>query len=250
MPRITEIKYTGEEIESRRRRVGELFIIKSPNVKNTEIKRIHSNDLRLLFGLYDEVFFDGWFKKCYQGKLKFTLSKRMTKSAGKTICPKNSDPSRPASMLIEVRISVDFIFSYGVIADKNIVAGIETSSSLEALQIIFEHELVHVIEFIHYQKSNCQQERFRTLARNLFGHTESAHRLATPQQIARAKMGFNIGDRVSFTYGNKKIDGILYRITRRATVIVSDPRGTLIDQNGNRYIKYYVPLQFLEPERK
>lgn len=243
---VIAIRYTGKEIIKKRRQVERLFIEKSPNVQCAKITEISNRDLRLLFDLYDEVFFQGWFKDNFKGKLAFSFSRRMTKSAGITTCPKNADWSRPESFIIEVKISIDFIFRYGSIKGANMVNGIETRSNLQAMQLIFEHELVHVIEFVHFQHSNCKKEQFKTLARNLFGHTESYHRLATNQQIAREKLGLSPGDSVRFPFEGKKLEGVLYRINKRAIVMVLDKDGPFADKEGNRYTKYYVPLQIIQ----
>ncbi|UWG96516.1 hypothetical protein LPY66_16720 [Dehalobacter sp. DCM] len=169
----------------------------------------------------------------------------MTKSAGLTLCPKNIVKIQPEELVIEIRISVNLLFNYGMLEGNKMVGGILTSNNLEALQLIFEHELCHVIEFIHYHKSNCTQERFKSLARNIFGHIESTHKLPTSNQIATQKLGLNIGDNVSFNFEGKRLTGILYRINKRATVMVKDKNGYLTDKNGNRYVKYYVPLPLL-----
>lgn len=243
---ITTIKYTPQEIAKKRRQIAKSFVLNSPNVKSADIKQISDRDLRLLFELYDQVFFDGWFRECFPGTLKLSFSRRMTKSAGKTLYPKNADPSRPEGLVVEVRISVDFILGYGALAEANKVGGIPTKSSLEALQIILEHELIHVIEFFYFQQSSCKKERFQTMAHSLFGHTESCHRLATNQQIARQKLGFAIGDTVSFSCGGKRLEGVVHGIRKRATVMVRDEKGSFTDQHGNRYAKYYVPLELLQ----
>lgn len=242
-----EMKYGSEEIIKKRRWVTELFLQKSSRVRNSDITEISSRDLHLLFKLYDEAFFQNWFADCFPGSIKFSFSRRMTKSAGKTIYPKNNDPSKPQEIVIEVRISIDFIFNYGLLGMEHVVGGIQTRNSLDALQIILEHELVHVIEFIHFQQSNCRQKRFTTLAYNLFGHTESCHRLPTHQQIASQSLGLTAGSLVSFSFEGRRLKGIVARINKRATVMVRDPKGSYTDQQGNRYSKYYVPLQVLRP---
>jgi hypothetical protein len=170
----------------------------------------------------------------------------MTKSAGLTLCPKNIDKAKPEELVIEIRIGVDYFFQYGLVEGCKTVCGVKTSDSLEALQLVFEHELCHVMEFIHFKESNCGGERFKAIASNLFGHTESYHKLPTHRQIANQKLGLNIGDTVSFTFEGKRLKGILYNINKRATVMVRNNNGPLVDDKGNRYSKYYVPLMLLE----
>lgn len=235
-----------EAVCSKRQKISKLFMLKSNNIKNETISFISPLDLSLMLQLYDEVFFENWFRESFKGQIKFSISRKMTKSAGKTICPKNIDKIKPEELVVEVRIGIDFFIHYGLVEGDKIVCGLITSNSLEALQLVFEHELCHLIEFIHFKKSNCKGKRFKAMAGNLFGHTESYHKLPTYKQIASQNLGIKIGDTITFTFKGKKLTGILYNINKRATVMVRTNNGRLIDQHGNRYSKYYVPLKLLE----
>jgi hypothetical protein len=221
-------------------------MLRSPGIKSRTISAISAADIELLFQLYDEIFFGSWFKESYEGKIRFSLSRRMTKSAGLTICPKRMDKIKPEELVIEIRIGVDFFLHYGLIEGSKKVCGVMTNSSLQALQLVFEHELCHVIEFIHFKKSNCSGKRFKAIAGSLFGHTESYHKLPTNKQIAKQKLGLDIGDTVSFTFEGKRLKGLLYNINKRAIIMVRDKSGPLIDNKGNRYTKYYIPLMLLK----
>lgn len=243
---ILTIKLNKDDIIKKRKEVSELLILSSTNIKNGIISTISTADLELLFQLYDKVFLKNWFRNDFRGKLKFSLSRQMTKSAGLTRCPKNIDKIKPEEVMIEIKIGVDFFFHYGLIEGSKKVGGVDTKSSLEALQLVLEHELCHVLEFLHFGKSNCKGKRFKEIASNLFGHTESFHMLPTHKQIASQKLGLRIGDTVLFTFEGKRLKGILYNINKRATVMVRDKNGTLTDKQGNRYSKYFVPLNLLE----
>jgi hypothetical protein len=243
---ILDLRLHKEDIYAKREEVNRLLKAKSDNLKSGTINTISTSDLKLLFQLYDRIFLGSWFADCYKGKLKFTLSRQMTKSAGLTRCPKNIDSIKPEELIIEIKIGVDFFFQYGLIEGNKTVGGVETNNSLEALQLVFEHELCHVIEFIHFKRSSCSKKRFKDLANNLFGHTESCHKLPTHRQIANQKLGLNIGDTVSFTFEGKKLTGLLYNINKRAIVMVRNKNGSLTDSKGNRYFKYLVPLTLLE----
>lgn len=250
MSNILQLKYTGQEIDNKRAQVSQLLLHRSSHVKSPDITTIGNRDLRLLFEIYDEVFFGNWFKECFPGTLSFSFSRRMTKSAGKTYYPRNADPARPGDLMIEVKISIELIFAYGAIDKANQVGGIPTQSSLEALQVVFEHELIHVIEFIHFQNSSCKQTRFKSLVFNLFGHMESYHCLPTRQEIAREKLGLTVGERVVFPLEGKMMEGQLHAIHKRGVVMVPDNKGAYADKQGQRYTKYYVPLQILKKKGK
>lgn len=245
MSNILELTFTGEEIKYKRNQVAELLMAQSAHVKGSDISAVSNHDLQLLFAGYDQVFFENWFKESFPGILQFSFSRRMTRSAGKTYYPKDADPARPESLVIQVKISLDMIFAYGAVENSNRVGGITTRSSLEALQVVFEHELIHVIEFIHFQQSSCRKNRFKVLAYHLFGHTESFHCLPTSRQIAHEKLGLTIGDRVVFPVEGRLVEGLLYGVHKRAVVMVPDKKGNYVDKQGRRCTKYYVPLSIL-----
>lgn len=246
MLNLFTISYTNAEIMAKRLEVARELIKISPNIEGPVINRMAASDLRLLFGLYDRIFLNEQFAKEYRGQLQFSLSTRLTRTAGKTLCPQNIAPKKPEKLIMEIRLGTGFFFKFHEINSARSVAGIATDSALEALQLVFEHELCHVIEFINFQTSNCKQKRFKTLAHNLFGHTASTHQLPTQQKIAEQKYGFKIGDTVQFKFEDQRYEGILYRINKRATVMVRDKKGTQVDKQGSRYTKYYVPLILLE----
>lgn len=243
---ILRIVYPQEVIETKRKYILNRFKSSSSNIKTDIIETISSHDLHLLFKLYDEVFFDSWFQSHYMGQLKFSFSRRMTRSAGMTLCPKNIKSTKPEDLTMEIRIGIDFFFNYKLAQGSKLVCGIETNTPMEALQLVFEHELCHVIEFINYHSSKCSGEGFKTMAKNLFGHQGSHHALPSPRDIAIQKYGFKVGDKVTFIMNGKKLHGVIHNITKRATVMVKDKKGIMIDDKGNRYTKYYVPLSMLK----
>lgn len=248
MNEIINLKYKSDKIKQKRSEVSRLLIESSSNIKSGDIDAISTADLQLLFQLYEQVFLDNWFKINYRGKFILSMSRRMTRSAGYTKCPKNKDRIIPEELTIEIRIGVDFFFQYDQVEGNKYVGGIPTNNSLEALQLVFEHELCHAIEYICFGKSNCSADRFKSIAGNLFGHTGEFHNLPTNRQIATQKMGLKPGDIVSFSFKGNKLHGILYRINKRAVVMVRDKQGQFVDKQGSRYSKYYVPLSILEKQ--
>ncbi len=239
-------KQNEKRVVQKRCEIYGLLIQQSKNIKSGIIKSISTSDMKLLYELYDMVFFGNWFKDNFKGELRFSLSRRMTKSAGMTLCPKNIGKVKQEEIVIEIRMGVDFFFQYDLVEGSKTVCGIKTENSLHALQLVFEHELCHVIEFILFNFSSCSGERFGSIANNVFGHTESSHKLPTHKWIASEKLGLHIGDAVTFTFEGIKMNGIIYAINKRATVMVKNPNGVLADKNGNRYSKYYIPLNMLE----
>lgn len=243
---ITHYKYDENFITKNRAYISKELKNLSNNIKSDTIKRISPADIRLLFDLYDSVFFNNYFREEYKGTFKFSLSRRMTKSAGLTLCPKNIGSIKPEEVVIEFRIGIDLFFQYEILDRLKVVCGYETNNALESIQLVLEHEICHAIEFIFFHKSSCKGNRFKTIAKNIFGHTSSYHQLPTNRELAREKYGLNLGNKVDFNFKGKNISGIIYGINKRATIMVKDKKGQYTDKQGNRYAKYYIPLNELK----
>jgi hypothetical protein len=246
MLEMLKIKQAETDIEDNRTKIIKILSNSSATLKSPQLTAISTTDIALLFRLYDEVFLQNWFREHFKGKMKFSLSGKMTKSAGKTMCPKNIGRIRQEDLVLEIRLGVDFFLDYGQHSQSNTVCGIKTESALEALLLFFEHELCHVLEFLLFNKSSCKGKRFKAMANNVFGHTDSYHKLPTNRQIAAREFGFKLGDTVAFDFKERRLTGFLHNINKRATVLVPDRKGPLVDRRGTRYSKYYVPLTKLQ----
>lgn len=156
--------------------------------------------------------------------------------------PNGSDNDRGKSF--EIAVSSVLFFESFDLQKSSTVVGLRCQNRLEALQRVFEHEMVHLIEMLVWAESSCAKRRFRTLARNHFGHLESNHQLVTPKEAASHRFNIRMGDQVQFEADGQRKTGFVNRITRRATVLVRDLRGQVYD-DGKRYVRYYVPLSQL-----
>ncbi len=245
-PDPVTLHYLPGEILAKRETVRRALLQRSSQITDGRISIIDQSDLALLFELYDQVFFHRYFRDHFRGKISFSLSSRMTKSAGKLLYRKDLPVLSPGEERFELRISVHLLFNYGNLERDKVVNGIKTKDSLEALQLVFEHELIHLIELHRFKKSSCSQERFQALAFNIFGHTGSTHQLPAIAEIGRERYGLAVGDWVSFQFEGERLSGVINRITKRATVMVPHKNGDFQDQKGKRYRKYYVALSLLE----
>lgn len=243
--KLTTINYKEPEIRAKKALLREEFLNDSINISSGEIERISEGDLEILFRLYDKYFFNNYFKEKFTGKLKFSLSRRMNKSAGKTIVPKNISTLSEEKQSFEIRIGVNFFFRYYDLEREKIVGGIVTSDSLHALLTVYEHELIHFLEFYIYGNSSCKGERFKKIAFNIFGHKDVYHSLPTSREILSKNLNIHPGDSVCFNHDGKSFKGIIYSINKRAAVMVLNNRGNYVDSKGNRFDKFYVPLQLL-----
>ncbi len=226
--------------------VAQQFLQNAVGVQSPNFTRIATTDLRLLFSLYDELFFGGAIASALSMSrisLRFRLAPRFTNAGGKTTF--YSTPSPSAEVPAEIAISTTLLFeSFQNPDETHLVAGCTCRSRVEALQRVFEHEILHLLEFHDFATSSCAGTRFRQWAHRLFGHQASDHRLLRPADRARTDRGIQVGTLVAFEFEGRMIQGVVNRITKRATVLVPSPHGMRFS-DGQTYAKYYVPLSQL-----
>jgi hypothetical protein len=204
---------------------------------------MHPRDLELLFTAYDERFFAGLCRSALEDrKLTFRLSPRMIKAGGKT----TRFRTRNGQESFEIAVAINMLFDGFGENDRGItVCGLECENRLQALQRIFEHEMVHLAELFCWRSSDCTAARFQGIAGRLFLHRAHTHDLITRRERA-AESGIRVGSLVSFSFQNERLTGRVNRITKRVSVLVKDPDGTKYS-DGLRYKTYYVPISWLEP---
>ena len=125
------------------------------------------------------------------------------------------------------------------------VCGLECTNRLEALQRIFEHELVHLVEQLCWGTSDCSAARFHDIAKRLFLHEAHTHELITGRERT-ADSGIRIGSLVTFEFERRPLTGCVNRITKRATALGEDAEGQRYS-DGKPYKTYYVPIAWLSP---
>lgn len=233
----------AEVVASRLRQIHEDVLARSPYVRQANFTRIHPRDLDFLFGAYDERFLGGLCRAALDGqRVGFRLAPRMTQAGGKTTRYR----TREGKVIYEIAIAISMLFDGFGEADRTItVCGLECRTRLEALQRVFEHEVVHLAEQICWGDSDCAAARFQDIAGRLFLHRAHTHNLITRRERAAAS-GIHPGSRVAFTFEGRRLTGRVNRVTKRATVLVEDPKGAQYS-DGLRYTTYYVPLRYLEP---
>lgn len=238
---IVQMKLAKEEVICRRDEIKKQFIKKSINYLEYGLVEISAVDLKILFNLYDEIFLEEIFQK-YKMNINFSISSRMTSAAGKTLAKK-----RNGKLLndFEIRLSKVFFNNLLKTKENREVCGLKCEDRLMAVMLIMEHELVHLLEFVLYGDSNCSNPRFKILAKNIFGHTQSYHKLPNNREILKRDKNMELGERVCFDFKNRKLEGILYKVNKRAVVMVKSENGQYSDKKGNRFEKYYVPLEKL-----
>jgi len=175
--------------------------------------------------------------------LSFRLSTRMTSAGGMTTMQTSRE--RNPKVEFEIAIATTPLFATFKDDPTAVVSGIVCHNRLQALQRIMEHEMVHLVEMLLWNDSNCAAKPFKQIVKRFFGHTESNHQLLTPRDIARKRLGISQGDLVTFSMEGRKLTCHVNRITKRATVLVANSKGAMYD-DGKKYLKYYVPLNRLK----
>jgi hypothetical protein len=235
-----------EAIKHRTQSIYRVVLQTSSYMQSGNFECFHPDDLQQLFAGYDREFFDGQCQRALEGHpLRFRISPRMTSAGGKTARYTRRDRSRTVSY--EIVVSSTLLFQTFAEDDHRpiSVSGLVCHDRLEALQRVFEHELIHLIEMLLWANSSCRGSRFQDIASRIFAHTEHTHRLITPRERAFVKFRIRPGSRVRFRLDGREHVGVVNRITKRATVLVPDRRGQEYS-DGKRYATFYVPLAMLE----
>lgn len=242
---VEETRLSPEQILAKRQEIHGLILEQSSYIDAPDFTTIHPDDLERLFKLYDRLFFEGLCGgNLGQDELRFRLSRRMTRSGGKTTRFVRRD--RPAERFFEIAVSSTLLYATFSDVERSItVTGNDCRNRLEALQRIFEHEMIHLIEMLVWERSSCSAPRFLGMASRFFGHTDHRHKLVTPRERALTKFHVRAGNRVRFRFDGAEHVGVVNRITKRATVLVEDEHGPPYS-DGKRYSKFYVPVGLLE----
>ena len=250
--RLFALLYSPEEVEERFRRIYRELLSQSPHVKTGNFTRLGTDDLERLFAGYDREYFRGRLAEMLledeAHPMSFRLSRRLVSAAGQTM--RWTRPihraGKPATKFeYEITVSTTLLFNTFQHLERRVtVGGLECRDRLEALQRIFEHELLHLAEFLGWGRSNCRARNFHQLSQRIFAHEGAYHDLVTPREQAGVAFGIVVGDVVGFEYEGTRRVGRVIRITRRATILVEDPGGALYS-DGRRYLRFYVPLELL-----
>jgi hypothetical protein len=245
-PHITQER-SFDDIERSRQDVRAVGS-EDPDGIDPHFLRIRVRDVIELFEAYDGVFFDGKIRGALAGRpLTFRLARRATSRGGSLHRFRRTTPAPGmASEWFEMTVSTSLLFdSFGADGRPVRIGGRECVDRLDALQRIVEHEIIHLVEYLRWGQSSCAGARFRWLVRAVFGHTQADHTLVTPRERAAAG-GVVRGRRVAFLFDGNRYEGIVTRVTRRATVLVPHPSGEPMS-DGGRYLRFYVPVAQLTP---
>ena len=236
------------EMHARQSSIYHAMLATSRTIDRPNFTTIGDEDLERLIRMYDDLFFDGRFMPVVAAEgITFGFSKRMTSIAGELMTTYPHGPKGPRRF--KLRLSSTLLFQTFKDVDRPIeVTGRRCKDRLEAMQRVAEHEMTHLLEILIFNGGNCSEPRFQDFAKRSFGHTDYRHRLMTQRERAAAKFDIRVGDFVEFVADAQRLYGRVNRITRRATVLVPDPKGVRFT-DGKKYRKFYVPLERLKKVR-
>ncbi len=222
---------SGADIPARRQGILDRLKESDPGFASLPVRSVRTETLQLMRDEVDRIFLCGFLRKTYGG-LPVSLSPRMTRAAGKFVYSRRMNDYGSC----EIRLSSDFLFRLGEGSFQ--VNGLTANSPQEAFLIVFEHEIVHALEYGLYGQTG-HSKRFLALAGGLFGHTKAYHALPTRAEEAAA-YGLVPGRSVIFLCEGREMTGVVARVGKTVTVMVPDRRGNYRDAEGRRYRKFRV----------
>lgn len=190
-----DLKYSPQSIAHRRLRVGQDFAALHGDWKELTPRMVAD-----LFRLHDRYFFDnslGFIMKERKINVDFKVQK-VGQAAG--FCAVRH---RDGSCQYTLALSpvMNDLFSKG---ERSLKAnGLKCANRLECIQIVFEHELTHLLLNIFCQDQTPHGIRFKAIVSAMYGHTSASHELTLGDADAKEEkiksvlgMGLAKGDTV------------------------------------------------------
>jgi hypothetical protein len=185
--------------------------------------KLNKDQLHYIFDLYDKLFFNNEIKH----KIK-------EEGSTLTIIPASDSMTKTGGLCTKIGCEHSIKIAFGVLSqtfvkNKNKLStnGLECEDRLNCLQLVLEHEMIHLIvnlwsgQFTNKDNIKLFDSHghvFRCLAKSFFGHTDVTHGLLSVTKDEedtkpKAKISdFKIGDYVKTTYKGKELIGIVKKV--------------------------------------
>lgn len=210
------------------------------------VARLTALDLRAIYVGYDDVSFDFFLSDWMADKELQPLGLRFTSFnsgvAGRMetfLVPTTGNSDSEGITLPRYAIGMN----KGLIAQafvggarEVVVHGVTCSSPLEALLVVFEHELVHLLLALVGEDENHGPLVIST-TQTLFGHTKYVHDMPLPQAQA-SKARIQVGDRVVFIRRKREVQGVVRVIGTKINIDVSEDHPVM----GTHFRTVRVPI--------
>lgn len=217
--------YKLKSIEAWREKIREVSGI-SVDLHNFDV-----NNLQNLYDLYSIYFFNDSLPK-----VTFEISNKLTQVAGKC---KVSGKCKPI-----IRMSRPIFMNLNLEKDQSTKSGgLECKSRLECLQLVLEHEIMHLVIITHYPSRKGLDSKiysshgalFKGLVEAYFGQTQSTHQIGNiimsdeqGDPVNRAKT--SIGQMISFLHKGVLKKGVVTDIlTKNMSIIFIDNDSWKVD---------------------
>lgn len=231
--------YDTDTVQARRAEVRHRLSERIPRYATGHFTTIAPADLEVLFDLYDTTFFQGGLRRIVGENVNFRLSRSHSRTHGR--CEMREIHGIVRCTLV---INATTLWNNFHEGDREVVAsGVLCRDRLDGLQVIFEHEITHLVEFLVFGKSNCRAPRFAKLVRDFFAQEAIDPRsdFIVPEERVYVDHGIKAGDKVHFVHEGREFRGIVQRVVRRATVMVESEDGRYVNSEGKRFTKWYIP---------
>jgi len=159
-------KFSQKDLETIRSKIYQIY-----KKYEQSVYKMSEKDLYDIFQIYDTSVFDGNIEK-YVSDSNFKLTFR--KEGEPTFTTEGICAFEKCEYIVTIPLS----HFNGINGIKN-VAGHLCKNQLECLVRVIEHEIVHLIIFMHCNQdlfvTNQHGDLFMTLVKDLFGHTDYRH---------------------------------------------------------------------------
>lgn len=208
--------YTDEQVEEKRKEIHHSLVSHhkiSPNFTSLTPKNLEE-----VWEMYDRVFFHGEIEEKMKKK-KYTMLFKISSPNKKTKIGAWCRPSRsPGSGRCFYTMSFPaglYLSLFQKKEEREIVNGRVCSDRLMCLQLVMEHELIHILFFLfdRFQRGidpihSAHGKLFQCMAHAYFGHTDFRHEMgADPEAMKREDI--RVGMFVRFTYTKRGQDDIV-----------------------------------------
>jgi hypothetical protein len=201
-----------DEVASKILEIKESVLRESQHLDTENFTCVHPVDIEQIFDLYDQLFFENGCRNLLSDTpLSFRLSRRMTRSGGKTSRREIRDfIGKVVNKEYEVAVSETLLFqAFEGNHRPVVICGIECENRLEALQRIMEHEITHLVELLIWSKSSCSATRFQSIANRWVWSIP-------PSDVRAALIGEKTVDRIGYPRLSIYIKALCNRRLQRA----------------------------------
>ena len=223
-------------------------ILKTIGGNPNNIEAMTNEALEYMFWLYDSYFFNETFQRHFEKYPESSLTIKFghghSEHSGVPAFYEGLCTAKGCNYTILIDKTVFNLLFKTLKHERECVNGIECSNQLECVQIVMEHEMVHLLTYMYYPPKSGHSYPFQFIATNIFGHTATTHLLgygcSQKEYIMKAKEYVRLGMVVK-TYSPHS------RVMQTMLVVGTQPdyfTGTYVTGQGVT-IQSNIPYEFV-----